>query len=155
MIGILPTYSGAVTDIKCSTSKPTFLINGVYSFLSYHQLPDLFQIGIEAKVSPNSSTVSLCVNGTSLSNNVSIECQNVIEVVPHDIDTLFRLTIQYSGKVLTHYEHYTEWCNILIFHQTQFQHHKQYGMIEKSALLFGLYQLQHLWLTALMHLTQL
>ena len=93
----MPTYSGAVTDINCSTTNPTFLINDVYSFLSYDQLPDLF--GIEAKLAPNSSSVSLCVNGTSLSHNVTIVCQNVISIFPHETDTLFRLTLQYSGNL--------------------------------------------------------
>ena len=97
MTGIVPTYSGSVTDIKCSGTNPTFLINDVYSFFSYHQLPDLFSI--EAKTAQNSSSISLCVNGTSLSHNVSIVCQNVITILPSETDTLFRLTLQYSGKV--------------------------------------------------------
>ena len=108
--GIVPTYSGSVTDIKCSTTNPTFLINDVYSFLSYHQLPDLF--GIEAKTAPNSSSVSLSVNGTSLSHNVTIVCQNVISVLLLETDTLFRLILQYSGKVLTHHQHY--YVNVIL-----------------------------------------
>ena len=95
-VGMLPTYNGALTEITCAANVPTFLVNGVYSSLLYHQLPDLF--GIEARVATDRSNVTLHINGNILAHNVTVECQNIVDPVTGQTETMFQLTLSFAGK---------------------------------------------------------
>ena len=86
-----------MTEISCSTTTPSFLINSVYTPQHYDQLPDLF--GIEARVAPDRSNVTLHINGTSLADNVTIECQNIIDAVIGQTETVFQFTMVFVGNL--------------------------------------------------------
>ena len=103
LTGILyvPTYNGAVTDVTCSTTAPAFLVNDIYSSFQYPLLPELYDI--DAKVAPDKSYVTLCINGTSLANNVTVECRNITDHINGLAVTLFRFTLQYVGESQWHY----------------------------------------------------
>ena len=96
MIGkLLQIFQGTVTEISCSTTVPSFLINGIYTPQYYHELPGLF--GIEAVIAVDRSNVTIHINGTSLVENVTIECQNIIDPVLGHAETLFRCTTVFVG----------------------------------------------------------
>ena len=96
LVRIVPLYNGALTEITCAASVPTFLVNGVYSSLSYHRLPYLF--GIEAIVATDESNVTLHINGHILAHNVTVECQNVVDLVIGQTETMFQVTLSVVGK---------------------------------------------------------
>ena len=85
-----------MTEVSCSTTAPSFFFNGIYTSQHYDQLPGLF--GIEATVASDRSNVTLRINGTSLTDNVTIECQNIIDPVTGRTETLFRCTMVYIGN---------------------------------------------------------
>ena len=93
---ILQIFEGTVTEISCSTTVPSFLISGVYTSQHYHELPSLF--GIEAVIAPDRTNVTLRINGSSLSDNVTIECQNIIDPVLGHAETLFQFTLVFVGN---------------------------------------------------------
>ena len=70
----LQIFSGTLTEITCSADVPVFHLmteEGVeYDERDYSQLPGLFDM--EAVVSPDDGYVTLFVNGTNRSNNVTI-----------------------------------------------------------------------------------
>ena len=95
---LLQIFEGTVTEISCSTMAPSFFIDGIYTSQHYDQLPGLF--GIEAIVAPDRSNVTLRINGTSLTDNVTIECQNIIDPVIGYTETQFQCTMVFVG--ITH-----------------------------------------------------
>jgi hypothetical protein len=96
VIGILQYYSGTLTSITYSTARPSFLVSGTYTPQYYDQLPGLF--GIEAIVAPDRSNVTLHVNGSTLAHNVTVECQNIIDPVIGQRESIFQLTLVYEGN---------------------------------------------------------
>ena len=98
---ILHIFKGTVTEISCSTTAPSFFINGIYTSQHYDQLPGLF--GIEAVVAPDRSNVTLRINGTSLTDNVTIECQNIIDPVVGHAETSFQFTMVFVGNLQYHF----------------------------------------------------
>jgi hypothetical protein len=61
-------------------------------------LPELF--GIKAIVSPDSSNVTLHVNGTILAHNVTVECQNIVDPVRGQKESTFQLTLLLAGNFI-------------------------------------------------------
>ena len=61
-------------------------------------LPGLF--GIEATLAPDRSNVALQVNGTILAHNVTIECQNIIDAIAGEKESIFQLTLLLAGIVI-------------------------------------------------------
>lgn len=96
------TVKHALTSITCSTTAPSFLINGIYTPQLYGMLPELF--GINATVAPDRSNVTLQVNGTTLVLNVTVECQNVIDAITEQKESiiviLYQLNLFLTGNLL-------------------------------------------------------
>ena len=93
---IINIYDGGLTQVTCASAVPTFIINDVYGPLQYSQLPALFSI--EAKVAQDRNNITLCINGTRKSNNLTIECKNVIDTVRGQAVTLFQFTLEFISK---------------------------------------------------------
>ena len=67
----------------------------------YDQLPDLFDI--EARPSPIGDNVTLYINGTNRSNNVTVKCGTVTVDVSSGIsfDVHFTLILEFVGKFIS------------------------------------------------------
>ena len=65
---------------------------------SYAQLPDLFDI--EARRSLTGNNVTLYVNGTNRSNNVTVVCGNADVSLGPQFYILFTLTLEFVGKFI-------------------------------------------------------
>ena len=98
IVGILRYYSGALTSITCSTTTPSFLINDIYGPQQYDMLPEL--LGIEADVAPDRSSVTLHVNGSTLAHNATVECQNIVDAITGQIQSMFQLTLLFESNIL-------------------------------------------------------
>ena len=95
---MLQIYNGTLASITCSTTTPNFRINGLYTSQHYNQLPELFGIGVT--VAPDRSNVTLLVDGTTMAHNITIECQNIIDAVIGQTETMFQLTLLLAGNLL-------------------------------------------------------
>ena len=100
IIGILQYFSGALTSITCSTTTPSFLINGILTPQFYDMLPGMF--GISAIVAPDRSNVTLLVEGTPMAHNVTVECQNIVDPVTGQKESIFHLTLLLAGTSWPH-----------------------------------------------------
>ena len=93
-------FSGTLTEITCSATQPAFRLvkqNMDYDPDDYVQLPHLFDI--EARVSPAGNNVTLFVNGTNRSDNVTVICRNFTSaVVFGQVETLFTLELEFVSK---------------------------------------------------------
>ena len=67
-----------------------------YDQTYYSQLPDL--LDMEAVVSPDDRYVTLFVNGTNHSNNVTVMCGHLRNAVRSQIETIFTLVLEYISK---------------------------------------------------------
>jgi hypothetical protein len=65
---------------------------------TYDQLPDLF--GIEAKFSSAGNNVTLYINGTNRSNNVTVICRYA-DPFSSRFQVLFTLTLEFASKFIT------------------------------------------------------
>ena len=91
--------NGTLTEIACSAAVPIFNLmrQGMeYGPLDYTQLPDLFDI--DASVSPNGNNVTLFVNGTNHSNNVTVVCRDFSNAAFGQIETIFALVLEFVSK---------------------------------------------------------
>ena len=100
--GVLRIFSGTLTESTClaASNVPVFHLveqERVYDSEDYDQLPDL--IGIEARISPNRDNVTLYVNGTNRSNNVTVICRNG-DVFSGQFQILFTLTLEFVSKFI-------------------------------------------------------
>ena len=68
-----------------------------YDRRDYNQLPDLFDI--EAISSPNRDNVTLVINGTDHSNNLTIKCRNE-DSFSGQFQTLFTLILEFVSKFI-------------------------------------------------------
>ena len=59
-------------------------------------LPEL--LGIEADVAPDRSNVTLRVNGSTLADDATVECQNIVDAVTGQIQIMFQLTLLFEGN---------------------------------------------------------
>ena len=62
---------------------------------SYTELPDLFDV--EARLSPTGNNVTLYINGTNCSNNVTVICRN-FDLSTSEFQTLFTLILEFASK---------------------------------------------------------
>ena len=83
--------------IVCSAAVPRFHMEKQGREYEYAELPDLFDI--EAKVSPTESNVTLYINGTNHSNNVTVICGNFV-VFSAQFQDLFTLTLEFVSKFI-------------------------------------------------------
>ena len=68
-----------------------------YDHRDYNQLPDLFDI--KAIPSPNRDNITLIINGTDRSNNLTIMCWNE-DVLTGQVQKFFTLTLEFVGKFI-------------------------------------------------------
>ena len=98
--GTLQIFNGTLTEITCSAAVPVFHLmdqEREFDHRDYNQLPDLFDI--EAIPSPNRDNVTLVINGTDRSNNLTIMCWNE-DVVTGQFQILFTLILEFVGKFI-------------------------------------------------------
>ena len=67
-----------------------------YDHEDYSLLPDLFDM--EAVASSDGNNVTLFVNGTNRSNNVTVMCRDLRNVVFGQVETLFTLVLKFVSK---------------------------------------------------------
>ena len=100
--GSLQIFSGTLTEIICSADHdvPVFHLvtkEGMeYDQHDYNLLPGLFDM--EAVISPERNNVTLLVNGTNCSNNVTVICRDLRNAVLGQIETLFTLVLEFVSK---------------------------------------------------------
>jgi hypothetical protein len=98
--GTLQIFNGTLTEITCSADTPAYrLVDQERVYDSYTELPDLF--GIEARRSPTGNNITLYINGTNRSNNVTVICRNVdlsLGFSNPQFHILFTLVIEFAGK---------------------------------------------------------
>ena len=93
-------FNGTFTEITCSAAVPIFRLvdqEREYDHRDYNQLPDLFDI--EAIPSPNRDNVTLAINGTDRSNNLTITCTDE-DVFTGQFQILFTLTLEFVSKFI-------------------------------------------------------
>ena len=87
-------------EITCSADLPVFHLvteEGMeYDHDDYSLLPGLFDI--EAVVSPDDNNVTLFINGTNHSNNVTVMCRDLRNAVFGRTETLFILALEFVSK---------------------------------------------------------
>ena len=98
--GSLQIFSSTLTDITCSADVPVFhLVTGdgmKYDQADYSLLPGLFNM--EAVVFPDRNNVTLFINGTNRSNNVTVMCGHLYDATLGLTETLFTLVLEYVSK---------------------------------------------------------
>ena len=99
--GTLQIFNGTITEITCSAAAvPIFRLmdqEREYDSRDYNQLPDLFDI--EAIPSPSRDNVTLIINGTEHSNNLTIMCTDE-DVFTGQFQTLFTLILEFVSKFI-------------------------------------------------------
>jgi hypothetical protein len=99
---MLQIFNGTLTEITCSAPVPAYrLVDQEKVYESYAQLPDLF--GIEARRSPTGNNVTLYINGTNRSNNVTVMCGNLdlsSGISNQLFHFLFTLILEFVGKFM-------------------------------------------------------
>ncbi len=100
----LQIFGGTLTEITCSGAAPSFsLMRQEQMPESYDDLPDLF--GIEAKFFSAGNNVTLYINGTNRSNNVTVTCGNTY-LHSGRSPVLFTLTLEFVSKFITQPDHF-------------------------------------------------
>ena len=98
--GTLQIFNGTLTEITCSAAVPVFHLveqEMQYGPEDYRLLPGLFDI--EARLSPNRDNVTLYINGTNRSNNVTVMCRNV-DAFSGQFQILFTLMLEFISKFI-------------------------------------------------------
>ena len=95
-------FNGTLTEITCSATVyvPVFRLidqEREYDHRDYNQLPELFDI--EAIPSPNGDNVTLVINGTKRSNNLTITCNND-DVLTGRFQILFTMILEFVVKFI-------------------------------------------------------
>ena len=100
--GTLQIFNGTLTEITCSADVPVYRLmdhEGVYN--AYNDFPGLFDI--EARFSLTENGVTLYINGTNRSNNVTVMCGNLdvsSGASNPQFHILFTLIIEFVGKFI-------------------------------------------------------
>ena len=98
----LQIFNGTLTEITCSAAAPVYhLVEQETLYVSYPELPELFDI--EARSSPTRKNVTLYINGTNRSNNVTVMCGNVdVSSGTSNVQfhILFTLILEFVGKFI-------------------------------------------------------
>ena len=100
--GTLQIFSGTLTEIMCSADVPVYrLVDREGEYDSYNDFPGLFDI--EVRRSPTEDSVTLYINGTNRSNNVTIMCGNLdlsSGTSNQKFNTIFSLILEFVGKFI-------------------------------------------------------
>ena len=97
--GSLQIFNGTLTEITCLADVPVYrLMDHKGEYDSYNDFPGLF--GIEARLSPTEDSVTLYINGTNRSNNVTVICRNVDVSSGTSFSTLFILILEFVGRFI-------------------------------------------------------
>ena len=97
---MLQIFNGTLTEITCSATVPVYrLVDQERVYDSYAELPDLFDI--EARPSPTEDSVTLYINGTNRSNNVTVICRNLDFSAGQDFSDVFTLILEFVGKFIS------------------------------------------------------
>ena len=100
--GTLQVFNGTLTEITCSAAVPTYrLVDQERVYESFAELPDLFDI--EARLSPTGNNVTLYINGTNRSNNVTVMCGNVdlsLGLSDPQFHVLSTLILEFVGRFI-------------------------------------------------------
>ena len=97
--GTLQIFNGTLTEITCSAAAtPAYrLVQNERVYDSYSQLPDLFDI--EARPSLTGNNVTLYINGTNRSNNVTVTCGNIdLSLGTSFRNIIFTVILEFVGK---------------------------------------------------------
>ena len=93
--GSLQIFGGTLMEITCSAGVPVLYLmteEGMeYDEHDYSRLPGL--LDMEAVVSPENN-VTLFINGTNRSNNVTVMCGHLRNAVHGQSETLFTLVLK-------------------------------------------------------------
>ena len=96
--GTLQIFNGTLTEITCSAAMPVFrVVERGLVYYAYDQLPDLF--GIEAKFFSAGNNITLYINGTNRSNNVTVIC-GYTDLFSARFQVLFTLTLEFVSKLI-------------------------------------------------------
>ena len=98
--GMLQIFNGTLTEITCSADVPAYrLMDDEGEYNSYNDFPGLFDI--EAIPFLIEDRVTLYINGTNRSNNVTVMCGN-LDVSSGALNLqfyiLFTLILEFVGK---------------------------------------------------------
>ena len=97
--GTLQIFNGTLTEITCSAAVPVYrLVEQGIVYDSYAELPDLFDI--EARRSPTGNNVTLYINGSNRSNNVTVTCGYIDVSVGISFNVLFTLILEFVSKFI-------------------------------------------------------
>ena len=97
-------FNGTLTEITCSAAVPAYrLMDQEIVYNSYAELQDLFDI--EARPSATGNNITLYINGTNRSNNVTVKCVNVDVSLGLHFKILFTLILEFIGKFSNLYNH--------------------------------------------------
>jgi hypothetical protein len=101
---MLQIFDGTLTEISCSAAMhvssgvPVFRVMEQGLAYTYDQLPDLFDI--EATFYSAGNNVTLYINGTNRSNNVTVMC-GYTDPFFNRFQVLFALTLEFASKFIT------------------------------------------------------
>ena len=96
--GTLQIFNGTLTEITCSAAMPVFRVMERGLVYTYDQLPDLFDI--KAKFFSAGNNVTLYINGTDRSNNVTVTC-GYTDLFSAGFQVLFTLTLEFISMFFT------------------------------------------------------
>ena len=102
--GMVQIFNGTLTEITCSAVVPNYrLVDQERVYDSYTELPELFDI--EARPSPTGNNVTLYINGTNRSNNVTVKCGSIdvsFGLSNPQFHIIFTLTLEFVSKFISH-----------------------------------------------------
>ena len=99
--GTLQIFDSTLTEITCSAAAgvSVFRVMDQGLMYGYHQLPGLFDI--EVKFSSTGNNVTLYINGTNRSDNVTVECGYTDPYYSGLFQVIFTLMLEFVGKFIT------------------------------------------------------
>ena len=98
-------YGRAITNITCTATTPSFLLNDTYNSFEYDQFPHLFGITVDVSLSGNE--VTLIINGTAKSSNLEVVCKNITDPILGVSMELFQLVLNFQGELVPWISCYT------------------------------------------------
>ena len=98
--GTLQIFDSTLTEITCSAAAgvPVFRVMEQGVLYAYDQLPGLFDI--EAKFSSTGNNVTLYINGTNRSDNITVKCGHT-DPYSSLFQVIFALTLEFVSKFIT------------------------------------------------------
>ena len=74
------------------------MMEQIYAPQQYDLLPDLELFGIKVDIATDRSNVTLHINGSTLAHNVTVECQNIVDPITGESESMFQLTLLFTGS---------------------------------------------------------